>query len=410
MDDKSVNSKQPKSNNSSQVSKKTSNQVNVPKVPSGAPKIPAQRPNENANLQERNTGNSSGNNTLTGPVKVPKQAAVVSASKTSSKIEDAKLKRQLDKQVKDAEKKHQQEEKEEAKQKRQQQQALNKQEQEAVKEQKAKDRQEKKALKLEEKKTRREEKRLQKEAKEHARLEKEVKKKDYGLDDLTSLENKVLKRKEEKEERRRKAIIIFLITILVGMFVFGSVTVVDIINDRQPEPVLVDIEIETENLDPLIPDPNNPGQYLDRLMYPGDSININFYVASNTITESVGVYVRFRAYIIIDEVTEHSVFIPTFVNPYAWYSLMDEEGNDLDIDDWYYYGGLLETGEENKIQIINKLTLRTDLDNYYQGKEFTLVLRIEAIQGVEEAVRDFEEWWLAPEEWFNFMGINPYDQ
>ena len=75
------------------------------------------------------------------------------------------------------------------------------------------------------------------------------------------------------------------------------------------------------------------------------------------------------------------------------------------IDDWFYYGDLLQIGFENKVQVLEAIKLREDLGNEFQGKNFTLVLEVEVVEGNTEAIGDFESWWLAPEEWLDLMGI-----
>jgi hypothetical protein len=192
------------------------------------------------------------------------------------------------------------------------------------------------------------------------------------------------------------------------MAIIGTFTAVDIIEDQKPKPVEVKIVIEVDGLEKTLIDPNNPDLgFIKEMVYPGDTINVNFYVYNTAVTSSFPVYIRFRAYIMLEELSEHSVFQLHFVNDSLWYSLLDENGAELDIDDWYYYGGSLPTGQENKIQIINALTIRTDLGNFFQGKNFTLILRIEAIQGSREAATEiFESWWLAPDEWREHMEDN----
>ena len=191
------------------------------------------------------------------------------------------------------------------------------------------------------------------------------------------------------------------------MIAIGSCAAVQIIEEQRPKPITVRIDIQTRDLDPRIPvDPNNPDAgYMIRTVYPGDTFNLELYVSNTAITESFPVFVRFRTYIIVEDLSEHCVFTPTFANAEDWYSLIDSAGNDVAVDDWFYYGGYLETGIENTLQVIQSLTLRTDLENKFQGHEFTLVIEIESIQGDLAALNDFEEWYeaIVPAEWLEYM-------
>ena len=351
--------------------------------------------------------NSSKASGVRNTIKVPKQEAVVSVSKHLKKSDENQVNRQLEKQKRNYEKEKLQKLQQEQKllnEKAKQQAKIERQLSAKTKEEKQKEKELLKEQKQKEKQAAKKQKEKQKRKEKLAKLQQ---KKDYGLDSLETIEDRILRRKEDEEERKRKKIIIILIILLIAMISVGSFAAIKIVDDLKPEPVTVEIIIETKNIDSGIPiDPDNPDAgYYRKIVYPGDTINVEFYVSNTAVTESFPVFVRFRAYIIIEDLTEHSVFIPTFKDATKWYSLTDDFGNNVVVDDWFYYGGYLETGVEHKIQILESLMLSTDLDNKYQGQEFTLVLAIEAIEGNLEALGDFEEWYEAvvPADWLAYM-------
>jgi len=355
-------------------------------------------------LEDKIKSNSSKTNGIKNTIKVPKQEAVVSDIKHLKKSENNKVSRQLEKQKK-------QRDKEKINQQRKQNLALKQEILQKERVLNAKTKEEKKLERLEKQQTRKKEKEALKKNKDKEkrkeRLVKLQQKRDYGLDDLETLESRILKRKEYEENKKRRRLIIILIILLICMIAIGSCAAVQIIEEQRPKPITVRIDIQTRDLDPRIPvDPNNPDAgYMIRTVYPGDTFNLELYVSNTAITESFPVFVRFRTYIIVEDLSEHCVFTPTFANAEDWYSLIDSAGNDVAVDDWFYYGGYLETGIENTLQVIQSLTLRTDLENKFQGHEFTLVLEIESIQGDLAALNDFEEWYeaIVPAEWLEYM-------
>jgi hypothetical protein len=364
-------------------------------------------------VNPKNKVSSTSNGLKTSAVKVPRKEVVVSSDKKPQK-EDRHLKEELKKQKQQSDKQKKLQEKKQEQEATQAQKQQNRAAKKEKKEQQRLEKQQQTEAKKVQKQKQAEEKKQQKKDSKNENKPKsksnESIKQDYALGSLTELENKVLRRKETEEERKKRVLIIILSSLLVVMIIIGSFTVSEIIDDRKPQPIEVKIVIETE-MERTPIDPNNPELgYVTEIVYPGDTIDIGFYVYNTVVTSPTPVFIRFRAYIALEEeATEHSVFQLHFIDEPLWFSLLDEQGHDLELDDWYYYGGLLPVGEDYKIQIINALTIRTDLENEFQGKDFTIILQIEAIEGSEEAATEiFEEWWLAPEEWYEHMEANDW--
>jgi hypothetical protein len=252
------------------------------------------------------------------------------------------------------------------------------------------------------------EKKEEKQKRKKAREEKKEKSKikNYNLDNLTALENIVLRRVEDREEKKRRGIILLLIVFLIILISVGSCTAMEIIDEHKPEPIEVDIIVNAEGLEKELIDPDDPESgFVEIILYPGDIIEVNFSVFNLGITKNFPVFVRFRAYIELEDGSPYYVFISTFKNSEMWYKQDITSIDGMQIDEWFYYGDLLQTGSENEVQILEALKLKEDLGNEYQGKNFTLVLEVEVVEGNVEAIDYFEEWWLAPEEWLELMGI-----
>jgi len=340
---------------------------------------------------------SSKNGLQVNMVRVPKQEAVVSVKKDASRQNEKEVKQKLKKHEKELNKQKKNALKEEAKRQKQLKR-------EQLREQKQKDLAEKLKKTEEQKAYKSQNKQNDKKNVSSKKTKKSKKSAEdrFGLNDINELENRLLHKKETEQEKKKKIIIIILIILLTIMIGVGSCTAIEIIDDQRPDPIEVIIRVESEGVKPQPIDPNNPELgYYKITVYPGDTIDSQFFVFNEIGTEDFPMYVRFRCYIEIEGVSEHFIFNYNFSNPDFWF-----EG--VGADDWYYYGGAVPTGIENRLQIIDNIVLRTDLGNYFQGKDFSIVYEVQGIQGVEEAVEGFSDWWLAPEEWYNYMESNDW--
>jgi len=351
----------------------------------------------NSTKSKEKEGNipSSKNGLQVNMVRVPKQEAVVSVKKGGSKQNEKEVHSQLKKHEKELNKQKKKALKEEERKQKQKKREEQKQKNQQNREQKNKEKQQQKENKLNKKQKSKEVVSSNKEKKPKKSAEDK-----YGLNDINELENRLLHKKEKEQEKRKKIIIIILSTLLLLMIGVGSYTAIEIIDDQRPEPIQVIIHVESEGVKPLPIDPNNPELgYYEIMVLPGDTINSQFFVYNEVGTDNFPMYVRFRCYIEVEGVSEHFIFNYNFTNPDVWF-----EG--VGADDWYYYGGSVPTGVENRVQIIDNIILRTDLGNYFQGKSFSIVFEVQGIEGREEAVEGFSEWWLAPEQWYNYMEGN----
>jgi|AntRauTorcE11897_2_1112592.scaffolds.fasta_scaffold00095_30 hypothetical protein len=268
-----------------------------------------------------------------------------------------------------------------------------------------------KAQKKAQKKQAKEKKLEQKKRNKQSKTNAKTTTKDFALDDLTLLEARVLRRKEDQKRKRKKILILSLTVFLVIALSMGSFTIYTSVRGGT-EPIRLNINIQTD-LETIYPEDHDPseGRYS---IYPGDTIDVNFYVSNVSSENLMPLFLRFRTYIVLDDVSEHSVFDEELYEQEKWYELKDEAGGTVYIDDWYYYGAFLEPGEENKIQILESLTLRTGVDSRYQGNDFTLVLAIETLEADMDALNSIESWyWVAPSAWVSYMSsldIPVYEQ
>ena len=94
-------------------------------------------------------------------------------------------------------------------------------------------------------------------------------------------------------ERLRKVIIVLLLLLMVSMVSAAFLYFMPDPDDK-PKPIEIIITTEADNLDLLEPiDPEHPELGMkSRLLYPGDTFNIDFVVNNYPETNAFDVYLR----------------------------------------------------------------------------------------------------------------------